>query len=386
MKNLPYYAQSIIIKYRTQILLLATVLKITQVCMLFKISRTTYYKYQKRLREAIDKEHALAYLSSRPHLPKKVPYEIELKVLEAKSECPSYYGKRRVARKLFEREGIKLSPNTVQKILRKYNQPVVLVEKKEKPWWHFFEAIRPHVYWQMDVCYAYTKKKNGENVYLIAILDDHSRFIVHSQLQYSQRINDVLLVLAEAVKLYGAPECLIVDNGVQFVMPLFKEFCQKFDIKLIYCAKGHPQTKGKIERFFRTARKEHFKLNPFSTLESTREEWKKYIQEYNFKRYHSEILDENGLTQPPSFRMKNASARKVQLDPISVANELLANYTNPNYQRTVKKGYFIKYKNQNVQLPPHRVTIGQKVEIVENSKNELVVSAKGEVIATCYLL
>ena len=55
-----------------------------------------------------------------------------------------------------------------------------------------------------------------EKLYLIALLDDNSRFIVAAEYFKDQRGLNVLKIIRNAVMAYGRPNQILADNGTQF--------------------------------------------------------------------------------------------------------------------------------------------------------------------------
>jgi putative transposase len=120
---------------------------------------------------------------------------------------------------------------------------------------------------------------------LIAFIDDYSRFIVHAEYFTKATTENTLLAFARAIKQHGKPEAIITDNGTQFTpakgeMGMFTEFCESNEIKHILGRIHHPQTNGKIERWFGTYKQE-FK-NGEDTLNS-------FVKFYNEERLHQGI-------------------------------------------------------------------------------------------------
>jgi transposase len=112
--------------------------------------------------------------------------------------------------------GIHLSPRTCDRILAlnrklydlgKPQQPARPQEKKEMP----FKAKRRHQYWTADV--RYLDHKLGGKIYVISILENHSRAILSSAVSRSQDTISYLCVLYTAVLRYGCPEAIVTDGG-----------------------------------------------------------------------------------------------------------------------------------------------------------------------------
>ena len=120
---------------------------------------------------------------------------------------------------------------------------------------------------------------------LIAFIDDYSRYIVHAEYFTNATTENTLLAFARAIKQYGKPEAIITDNGTQFTPARgekgpFTDFCEKNGIHHILGRIHHPQTNGKIERWFGTYKQE-FKDGE-DTLDS-------FVKFYNEERLHRGI-------------------------------------------------------------------------------------------------
>jgi transposase InsO family protein len=66
-----------------------------------------------------------------------------------------------------------------------------------------FEAARPGEIWQMDVAYLFIPRIPV--LYLVVIIDDHSRFCVAAELCHDQRAQTLAGVLHEACIRHGIP-------------------------------------------------------------------------------------------------------------------------------------------------------------------------------------
>ncbi len=75
---------------------------------------------------------------------------------------------------------------------------------------------RPNQLWQTDL-FPFVLKRQNRRVYLVAFMDDHSRFITGYGLHASQSTALVLEVLRAALTSHGTPEEVLTDNGSQYV-------------------------------------------------------------------------------------------------------------------------------------------------------------------------
>ena len=189
------YANVLIVKFKKQMFHLALTMSIVKVCLLFGINRKTFYKWREQY-TLYDEAGLLFPLSSAPHtIWNKTPTWVEDLVVATKKQHLEL-GCRRLANLItagVEERGsqVRITYRTVHRILqRREDAPATPVEKAKAQVWRFFEAIAPHKIWQMDILYAF-KLDEGKWGYIIAILDDHSRFVVHAKVTPRQRAIEV---------------------------------------------------------------------------------------------------------------------------------------------------------------------------------------------------
>lgn len=110
--------------------------------------------------------------------------------------------------------------------------------------------------WHGDVMHgpSIQTERGIRKTYLVSLMDDASRFIVHSAFCFGETALDVEGVLKQAVLKYGLPHRLIIDNGAAYRAKSLQDICARLEIRLIYCRPYEPEAKGKLERFHRTFR------------------------------------------------------------------------------------------------------------------------------------
>ena len=293
--SLPMQVQSRLYHFKSHILGLvaAHVFSVVMVSRLFGISRNTFYTYRRQAEQG-----RLASFDCTPHVHGSAkPQHIIDAVLRAKAQYPSF-GKQRLANVLYH-QGMRIAPNTVQRILRQ-DAPSVSPVTYPRRHWNAFEALAPHAMWAMDICYLYTRKRDVFDRYLITILDDHSRTVIASGLSERQTVAEVVEVLKAAVLTYGVPRQLVCDHGSQFTCSEFRRVCAGIQLAVDYAPPQYPQYKGKIERFFRTARSEMPRAQEPEMATALHAGW---IAEYNHDRIHSRVTDAAGHAQAPVFRL-----------------------------------------------------------------------------------
>jgi len=116
----------------------------------------------------------------------------------------------------------------------------------------------PNQCWQGDVMHGpYIRDAvagRSRKTYLVAFIDDASRVITGAEFFYSEATVNVKSVLRDALRRYGIPNKLYLDNGKNFKAQDISIACASLKIALIYSTPYYPQGKGKIERFIKTVR------------------------------------------------------------------------------------------------------------------------------------
>ena len=369
--SLPMQVQSRLYHFKTQMLRLvaAPVFSVVMVSRLFGISRNTFYKYRHQAEQG-----NLASFDCAPRVHGSAkPQRIVDAVWRAKAQYPSF-GKQRLANVLYH-QGIRISPNTVQRILQK-DAPCVPPVPCLRRHWNAFEALAPHVIWAMDICYLYTNKQDGFDRYLITILDDHSRTVIASGLYERQTVAEVVEVLKAAVLTYGVPRQLVCDHGSQFTCSEFRRVCAGIQLAVDYAPPHYPQYKGKIERFFRTARSELPRAQAPEIATGLHAVW---IEEYNHDRIHSRVTDAAGHAQAPVFRLRWKPSAACPLPPvISVDNvfHVQRPLTGPR-TRQVNAARCISYRKQSYHFPA--LNKGDVIE-VNDGKDHINFSYLGQLV------
>lgn len=177
-------------------------------------------------------------------------------------------------------KGFFLSERQIQKVYHKYDLRMNRRKRPSQIKFVKYEYPKPNMLWHTDWTNCpFTGKQ------LIAFIDDHSRFIVHAEYFENATTENTILAFMNAMSKYGKPEAILTDNGTQFTPARaekgpFSHFCEKNDIKHILGRVHHPQTNGKIERWFGTYKME------FKEGEDNLDIFVKY---YNEERLHQGI-------------------------------------------------------------------------------------------------
>jgi putative transposase len=145
---------------------------------------------------------------------------------------------------------------------------------------------RPNQVWGIDI--TYIAMKHGF-MYLIAIIDHYSRYIVAWDVFNSLDAENALKVLKQAIKKHGKPEILNSDQGSQFTCALWVEFANSEQLQISMDGKGRATDNAFIERFWRTVKQDYVYLYPSENGTELFMGLKKFIDYYNNQKPHQSL-------------------------------------------------------------------------------------------------
>ena len=285
--------------------------KMGELCKEYGISRTTGYRWLNRFRET-GTFLSLCDRSRRPHSsPRRTPEEQEDRVVELRRQYG--WGARKLE-VLLKKEGIKRSERTINRILSRRGE--IRKEDRRRPALRRFERSRPNELWQMDFKGEY-KLESGVCCYRLGIIDDQSRYCVGLWGLSRPTYKAVRARLWEAFAECGVPEGMLFDHGTPWwgtatVLGLTRLAVDLIEqgVCLHWSGISHPQTQGKVERFFGTLGTAlRHRGGPPQAFEQWAEVLGEIRQEYNHVRPH-EALD----MQVPADRYR-ASPLALQAEP-----------------------------------------------------------------------
>ena len=147
---------------------------------------------------------------------------------------------------------------------------------------------RPNQVWSIDISYLGTPEGF---VYLVAIIDWHSRFLVGWSISNTMQSDFVVRTVKTAVGAYGKPEIINSDQGGHFTNPDYINLLEEANVKISMDGKGQALDNVRTERFFRTLKYDLIYIHEFDTPRILRTAIGKYINEYNSYRPHSSVND-----------------------------------------------------------------------------------------------
>ena len=286
------------------------------------LSKHTLYAWKKRF----DEEGPAGLMDRQRGAPSgsKLPELTRRSILMLKEANPSW-GCQRISDMLARGPALPASAGAVARVLHEAGYEMEEVATRPHPdQVRHFERARPNQLWQTDL-FTFVLKRQNRRVYLVAFLDDHSRFITGYGLHASQSAALVLEVLRAARTSFGTPQEILTDNGSQYVTwrgtSAFSKELDKRGIQQVVAAPRRPQTLGKIERFWGTLWRECLESAVFLDLGDARQRLGLFIDHYNFQRTHAGI---DGLVPADRYlgaaqEVKQALAARVAANALTLA-------------------------------------------------------------------
>ena len=210
--------------------------------------------------------------------------------------------------------------------------------------------------------------KNGAMVqtYLSSAIDDHSRYVVHSQFYDNQEEAIIEDTFRQVILKAGKFDTAYFDNGSQYVAKQLKYSLARLGITVRHAPVRSGKSKGKCEKFHQVvdAFLREVKVHKIKTLEELNHHWRNYLEEYYHKEDHDgirEYYESQGVSVPlegitPLQEWNRDQRALVFLDATVVAEAFLHHET-----RLVDKGACISFQGRKYETKPS--LIGFQVEI-----------------------
>lgn len=292
---------------------------VKEICMLFGISRKTFYKWQNRY----DPNNKYFSLSDRKTIPKtfanRISKDLEKIIIKIRDKLG--WSSQKIYMFLVNKHILNpktnkpISEKTIRNIFNRYQRGYKfdkLKQKKEK-------IIRYEKKIPGELVHIDTKKlKNvaGEDPkckkYEAGVIDDATRISYIETLPNKKAVT-LANFFKRAYKWFKYKYNIVIkavlsDNGKEFTwhskagkkFHSFEVMCLMLEVKHRYTRVCRPQTNGKIERLWRTLNEELFNKYRFSSHTHKNEALMEYLRYYNNSRMHMGI---KGLTPVQKFEL-----------------------------------------------------------------------------------
>jgi putative transposase len=193
------------------------------------------------------------------------------------------------------REGFEVNSKRVARLMRKmgiraiYPEPRTTIPNLEHRIYPYLlrgMAIeRVNQVWSCDITYI---RLVGGFLYLIAVMDWHSRFVLSWELSNTMEVGFCVEAL-DAALLRACPEIFNTDQGAQFTARSFREKLESHAIRISMDGRGRAFDNIFIERLWRSVKYEDVYLKAYKDGWEASEGIGNYFVFYNEKRLHSSL-------------------------------------------------------------------------------------------------
>jgi transposase InsO family protein len=268
----------------------------SEVAVRYGVSRQSVYTW--KARHAAGGIDGLREASRRPRTsPARLDAHVEALTCELRRAHPRW-GARRIAWELAQR-GVAGAPSraTVHRVLVR-NAMVTPQAQRHKRKYRRWQRETPMALWQLDLVGG-VFLADGRECKLLSGIDDHSRYVVVAAMLAVPSGRAVADAFVAAMKTYGVPAEVLTDNGKQFTgrftrprpaEVLFERMCREHGITAKLTKPYSPTTTGKVERWYRTLRRELLDPSgPFADLPSAQAAISAWVHTYNYARPHQAL-------------------------------------------------------------------------------------------------
>jgi putative transposase len=217
-----------------------------------------------------------------------------MQLLDQQYLTTPFYGSRRLSIWL-RRQGYSVGRKRVQRLMRTmglqaiYRRPRTSQPAPEHKLYPYLlrgvEINRPNQVWCADI--TYLPMRRGF-MYLVVIMDWHSRYVLAWRLSNTLDEQLCLNALAEALG-KGRPEIFNTDQGAQFTSNAFTRMLEQHEVRVSMDGKGRYTDNLFIERLWQSLKYEEVYLKAYTDGREARAGIGAYLDFYNTQRPHQAL-------------------------------------------------------------------------------------------------
>ena len=323
---------------------------------IYKLTSSNVYKwlntYRKYGIKGLEIKTRCDYKKSR-----KLNPTIINRIISLREEYPHITGTaiyaKLIEEQLIEKKSVSL--NTLLRFIKNNNLKANQVTNIER---RMFEMEYANDCWQADTSSGpYIKINNIKyKTYIIMFIDDKSRMVMGFGIYFNDNAVNMQSVFKEAVKTYGKPKKLFVDNGGPYDNKQLSYICASLGVELIHAKPYSPESKAKQERLFRTIKDGWMRCTDWNTF-TTLEDIKKSLELFLINNYINKI---HSVTKEPPLDRWHKDYKYITFLEEEQINEAFLHKT----FKTVRLDRTIKFNNEYYEIPFKYV--GQKIELRYN--------------------
>jgi len=205
-----------------------------------------------------------------------------------------YYGVRKMTVGL-QQQGYAVGPKRVRRLLRAmglmavYPKPRLSLNPLAHQRFPYLlkgvAIVRPNQVWSTDITYI---RLRGGFVFLAAVLDWYSRYVLAWELSITLEADFCVAVLERALK-HQRPEVFNTDQGVQFTSAQFQAPLLAAQVRVSMDGRGRAFDNIFVERLWRSVKYEEVYIKDYQNVAEAREGLERYFPFYNEQRIHQAL-------------------------------------------------------------------------------------------------
>lgn len=247
-------------------------LSVKRQCELLELPRSTYYH---RPEPESDENLAL------------------MRVIDETYLAHPFFGSRQMTRWL-RRQGHRVNRKRVRRLMAAmgleaiYCRPNLSKAAKAHPIYPYLlrelAVTRPNQVWATDITYIPVA---GGYVYLCAVIDWHSRYVLAWELSNTLDAEFCVRAVGRAIAAHGVPDIFNTDQGCQFTSAEFTRPLLALGVRLSMDGKGRCLDNVFVERLWRSLKHEEVYLKRYESMVDAHAQIGAYLDFYNDRRPHS---------------------------------------------------------------------------------------------------
>ena len=274
--------------------------QVQQWCKARKIDKRSFLKYYNRYRQSACDVTSLQPQKRGPrYKTRRTDLHIESQVKELRVAGNNRYEIADILKKRYG-ESV-LSASGVYSVLRRLQMNRLTVKEKQVKRKIIKERMGQLGHIDTYYLSKYIITDKVSKLYVVAVMDDYSRVTWAEVVEGIDALNVMFGAMRCFMMLksyYGIEfEEVLTDNGSEFGNRSmktkdkhpFERLLKEMSIKHRNTQPYHPQTNGKIERFWKTLHEDLIEETTFDSIEDLKEELLQYLAYYNHQRYHQAI-------------------------------------------------------------------------------------------------
>ncbi len=255
-----------------------SLLGISRQCELISLPRTSYYRPPATIAESVENMELM-------------------RLIDEEYMRHPFFGSRKM-RTYLKRLGHKVNRKRIQRLMRKMGIESIAPKpntsspgKGHKVYPYLLKNLditRANQVWCTDITYI---RLRGGFVYLTAVMDWHSRYVLSWEVSVTMDDAFCVNALKSAIRRYGVPDIFNTDQGSQYTGNAFTGVLKEHSIQISMDGKGRAMDNIFIERLWRSVKYEEIYTKEYSSVTDLVRALKDYFEFYNLERTHQSLDD-----------------------------------------------------------------------------------------------